>query len=273
VGELSETRTFVNEQATRKNLEIAVTRWLPQVTRPGDMVVIYFSGHGSKLPDDNHDEADGQDELLVPYDYVSYGILDEAIKRSKEGKLDPAKKQRVAEALAIYKKAGSPEKGFLALARGTMVSDDLFGHWLQHLAGRQVLVVLDICFAGGFGTQEKDLLTEQKAMTFDFVDGEFTRLKDLGQKEMALYTSSSTKTPSQVRAERDLSVMTYYLIEAIKTAPQRLTLEEAHEHCKAGMRGYFERQARALQAAGHPVEPGHEPQIWNYSARPVLLKP
>jgi hypothetical protein len=36
--------------------------------RPGDVVVIYYSGHGSQIPDEEGDEEDGFDETIVPCD-------------------------------------------------------------------------------------------------------------------------------------------------------------------------------------------------------------
>jgi len=35
---------------------------------PNDLVIIYFSGHGTKITDNNGDEKDGADEMLVTYD-------------------------------------------------------------------------------------------------------------------------------------------------------------------------------------------------------------
>jgi len=37
-----------------------------------DVVVIFFSGHGSSVPDQNGDEKDGRDEALVPYDAAKF---------------------------------------------------------------------------------------------------------------------------------------------------------------------------------------------------------
>jgi hypothetical protein len=273
VGELSEVRIFTNEEATKRNLEMAVTQWLPQNTRPGDTVFIYFSGHGMQIPDDNGDERDGTDEILVPHDYVSLGILNEAVKRAKEGKLDPHNAERAAEALEIVKKAGTLKAGEQALARSTGVSDDQFGHWLQRLSGRQIVVILDVCFAGGFATEEKDLFAAAESARFDFADSEVGRLKDLGQKDLALLAASSTQTTSEVRKEKDLSVMTYYLLDAIRAAPGQLSIEQAYDRCKVEMQGYFERLNGQAQSTGGKPEHGHVPQLWNYSMRPVLLKP
>jgi hypothetical protein len=40
-----------------------------------DFVWIHYSGHGSWLPDNNGDEADGRDECLVPTDYKTAGLI------------------------------------------------------------------------------------------------------------------------------------------------------------------------------------------------------
>lgn len=263
VGQLSDTRVLTNEQATRANLEWALTTWLPAVTQPGDTVIVYFSGHGMKTDDDNGDEADGKDESLIPHDYLAYDLLQEAVKRYRAGTLEPANQQRVAEGLEIAQRAASEDQARIALVRHTAVSDDLFAHWLQRLAGRQVIVVLDICFAGGFATEEKDLLAPGKPVEFDFVHRELSRLKDLGQENLALLSSSSTSTTSAVRVENDLSVMTFHLIEALQAGDASVTIESAHQHCQRAMKDYFARTK---------LTP-HEPQLFNYSTKPVLLRP
>lgn len=43
---------------------------LPQRVAAGDTVVIYMSGHGTQIPDDNGDEDDGLDEAFLPVDAV-----------------------------------------------------------------------------------------------------------------------------------------------------------------------------------------------------------
>lgn len=53
--------------ATKKGIEAAI-RKLVQGGRKGDVLLVHFSGHGSNVPDDDGDEADGRDEILCPTD-------------------------------------------------------------------------------------------------------------------------------------------------------------------------------------------------------------
>ena len=63
----SKSRLLVNQQATRLGIKRAfdsLARSLPV----GSRVVVHFSGHGLQVRDDNHDETDGLDEAILPYD-------------------------------------------------------------------------------------------------------------------------------------------------------------------------------------------------------------
>jgi hypothetical protein len=54
-------------EATRNGLLDAFSQ-LRRRIRPGDQVLLFFSGHGSQMTDREGDEGDGLDETLVPYD-------------------------------------------------------------------------------------------------------------------------------------------------------------------------------------------------------------
>lgn len=60
------TTFLLNDEATKD----AIIDGLSQLTqaKPDDLVLIYFSGHGTFLEDTDGDENDGLDEALVPYD-------------------------------------------------------------------------------------------------------------------------------------------------------------------------------------------------------------
>lgn len=61
-------RMLLNHDATRAAIEEAITGWLTSNTRPGDLVNVFFAGHGSQVWDEDGDEDDGLDETLAPAD-------------------------------------------------------------------------------------------------------------------------------------------------------------------------------------------------------------
>ncbi|HDD35666.1 MAG TPA: DUF4384 domain-containing protein [Candidatus Desulfofervidus auxilii] len=66
-------KVLIETEATKKNIIKAFNEWLIKGSKEGDLVLFYFSGHGSKVPDQNGDEDDGYDEVLCPYDIVPDG--------------------------------------------------------------------------------------------------------------------------------------------------------------------------------------------------------
>ena len=59
--------TLQNEQATKQGIIQSLSHLAKQV-HPNDYVCIHFSCHGQQMEDNNHDEKDGLDEALIPYD-------------------------------------------------------------------------------------------------------------------------------------------------------------------------------------------------------------
>lgn len=49
--------------------------WLVSNIIAGDTLFFHYSGHGSSIDDINMDEADGKDEVLIPLDYKSSGVI------------------------------------------------------------------------------------------------------------------------------------------------------------------------------------------------------
>lgn len=60
-------KILVNDRATKGRILKAMA-WLARVPGPEDVAIFYFSGHGSRIPDLDGDEADGLDETIAPYD-------------------------------------------------------------------------------------------------------------------------------------------------------------------------------------------------------------
>lgn len=58
---------LTNEAATRIGILNAIEDLQSRI-KPGDIVVIHYSGHGQQIFDNNGDEIDDKDEAIVPYD-------------------------------------------------------------------------------------------------------------------------------------------------------------------------------------------------------------
>ncbi len=72
-------RRLTDKQATGKAMREEI-RAAVSGAQAGDLVVVQYSGHGSFVPDEDGDEADGTDECLCPYDVRSRGpILDDEL--------------------------------------------------------------------------------------------------------------------------------------------------------------------------------------------------
>ena len=80
-------KLLIDQDATRANIMSAFgSSWLPRVTEPGDLVVVYVSTHGTPS-----DVDDGKRNYIVAYDtdandlYPTGVDMDEILRRIKEG--------------------------------------------------------------------------------------------------------------------------------------------------------------------------------------------
>jgi hypothetical protein len=233
-GALDQTFLLQNDEATLSNIEEVIRRKLTKLTSPGDEIFIFWSGHGGRCADDNGDEKDGMDEYLVPWDAIRNDY-------------------------------------------STMLLDDAFGRWVQELDGRKIVVILDTCHSAGQATNEKAIASYGKSIStdasytkslgdgaVDFLDGEFARTKDIGQKETAILASSKASQVSFERREGDLSAMTYFLANLLKSSNGPVTLEQAFVHLSSKVPEYIREQF-----------PGgvQEPVLVNQTTPPLYLRP
>jgi hypothetical protein len=65
---------LTDSAATKKNMLDECSRIVEQ-TGPSDISVITYSGHGTWIPDEDGDEADGRDEALCPWDIGTTGNI------------------------------------------------------------------------------------------------------------------------------------------------------------------------------------------------------
>ena len=117
-GALDVDRLLLDEQATRDQLESAITEWLPDQSRPGDTVILYLAGRGAQLSEEvEREEPDGKDEAIIPYD-GDWGPSEDATERAQA-------------------------------ARRSMIEDDILERWIDSLSGRRVALILDAPHSGG----------------------------------------------------------------------------------------------------------------------------
>ncbi len=69
-----QTRSLLDAQATKAAMVDAIQE-IVQSTDKDDIGVITYSGHGTWIPDEDGDEADGRDEALCPHDIMSGALL------------------------------------------------------------------------------------------------------------------------------------------------------------------------------------------------------
>ncbi|KAJ0734221.1 putative Caspase-like domain superfamily [Helianthus annuus] len=76
---LTEEESDSSRIPTKHNIQGAL-KWLVQGSQPGDSLMFYYAGHGTRVRDQDGDEIDGYDEALCPLDYKKAGtILDDEI--------------------------------------------------------------------------------------------------------------------------------------------------------------------------------------------------
>lgn len=84
--------------------------WVKDKAGENDLVLFYYSGHGTHIPDDNGDEADGRDEAIVPYDLADEDNWNDADK---------------------------------------YIRDDQLKAWIDDIPAGAVVTFFDSCFSGG----------------------------------------------------------------------------------------------------------------------------
>jgi Caspase domain len=75
--------TLKNQQATRAAILRAIEQHLAAPAAKGDIVFLYFAGHGAQVPNSASDEPDKHDEAIVPADsrYGTPDIRDKELRR------------------------------------------------------------------------------------------------------------------------------------------------------------------------------------------------
>lgn len=239
----TQTKLLLNKDATLQNIQDTFRRELVEGTRPGDVVFVYWSGHGTRCSNVDGNEGDAYDAVLVPHDG--------SIQSDEE-------------------------------VRKTMLTDKTFGRWVQELDGRRVVVILDTCHSGGQiegmklprknpklsrfarGIDIPHSKTKVKWTKRFMLDTEIRRSRAIGQQFGAVLAACGAMQQSWERQEGDMGVCTYYLAEALQNQQGPLTLRDLYKYAEPKVKEYV---------AAHFEGTVQDPVMSDQQGQPVVLKP
>jgi hypothetical protein len=217
---VTEATVLLNKDATLANFRNALTN-VVNTTHAGDMVVIYWSGHGGRCASVDGSGTDGYDAYLVPTD----------------GDTSSAQKEQ-----------------------SSMLLDKTFGRWVQELDGRKVVVILDTChsggqiagvkgaapwkmhkFAKGIDTRRTPANARWTAASKSFLAPQVSRMRAIGQRDATVLASCTFKQVSFERMEQDMGVMTFFLHKALANGQSPETLTQISNQIAADIKGYVQK--------------------------------
>lgn len=179
-------RVLLDAQADGKGIREGFEWVAERVSGPDDVVVVYFSGHGSWAPDADGDEAalapgDTHDEGLVPWDAEDINDAEQ------------------------------------------LVLDDEIRAWLAALRTKNVTLIIDACYSGTL-TRSASELTQKGAnpppsMAAAVGAGALEGLSDLGHTLITAAAANQTALEDRMPNGRVHGVLTYHLTQALDAAP------------------------------------------------------
>lgn len=81
-------KIVVDYDATKKRMQTEIEKLIAKA-KPGDVLLVHYSGHGSNVPDKSGDEADHRDEIVCPTDLDWKDPLLDDWLRTQFDKLSP----------------------------------------------------------------------------------------------------------------------------------------------------------------------------------------
>jgi hypothetical protein len=212
---------LTDEQVTRERVRDIFCNILPTMTKPGDVIFIYWSGHGGRMSTLRNDRsAKPFTTYLVPYDG----------KRS-----DPENTMLAEGPFGQWVQRLNGRKVYFVI-------DTCYSGGMT---------------AGAKGLDDTDLYDDDIAFPFCFTD--FARAKSLGQDGLAILASSTGDQLSWEREDGKLSVMTHYFIEAIKNGSRTMTHKDIKQPVKDEVMKYNRRyrpNARQTVVEQDDLSPG-----------------
>ena len=202
-------RILVNREVTHDGAKKAITEWLSQAPENAT-VLVFYSGHGSRVKDKNGDEADGYDETIVPWDYGTRQryIIDDELRKW----LSSVKAKRV---VLIFDSCHS----------GTM---------------ERAVMTAGLVTTGTRATEP--FLTDGMAEDF----GQTVGARGIAWKELVI-TASRPDEAAYESSQLKSSVLTYYLSQALSgkgdvNKDAWVTAQEAFDYAKQQIAANYPKQ-------------------------------
>jgi uncharacterized caspase-like protein len=173
-----DTKILTGSQASKKNITDFLKEAIYAYIDKNTTVFIYFSGHGTQVPDNNGDEDDSLDEALVPYDYNSLNVYNSLIMDD--------------DLYEMYRKIGDSSK--------------------------KAFVIIDSCFSGGArkGIKTIDSSSMMKGFGDENKDAMESEIKDNEGNFLFLSAAmGNQKAYANLNSRIDNSMFTYYLLQAL----------------------------------------------------------
>ena len=251
LGDLDGAGLLLDEEATRRNIAKAFQE-LKRKSKPGDEIFVYWSGHGGTCADTSGDEADGEDEFLVPYDVDLDNVQESVVMDDLFGRwIQDLDGRRVVVILDACHSGGQ----FGRKGRGHVktVDDDAAKETQSARSSR----------IGSLDALLRDVVGQKNVGgtgSWVFLGDEISRIKDIGQDDAAVLCSSSEEQISVERRDGKLSAMTYFLLKyVVEEGSPPVTLRSAYDYLKTEVPKYVEenfpgrRQTPLLRGTGFDV--------------------
>jgi len=229
-----EIKVLEHEHASTAKVYAAIESWLIRGTGPDDRVLLYFSGHGSQIPDENGDEEDQFDEVLLLYD-------------------------------AFLKETNGRQS-----LSGVLIDDHL-NRMLARMKSRNVLVILDACHSGSatkrLQLSSRSFQTDPAKVKYFYYSpsleaaggsGSFDLMKSqVPPAEMSHYVAiAACRDDEKTVATAQGSIFTLGLRQTIRSAAAAGT-SITPEELQIGTEKFIRKQIRSDVAAFHPQIAGN----------------
>ncbi len=210
--------------ATRANI-LAGFEELIEKTGTGDMVVVYFAGHGSRVKDRDLDEGSGMDSSILPCDAIRWSSKDEFVT---DEVLDITDDEVHVKLLRLAEKTDNVTLVFDSCHSGTMSR----GPGDPHMVARQAPEderPLEMLAPVQYTEEEKALLAESRrksASGWAASAGKYVMISGCRDSEF----SYETEVPG-ARGDETVKhgALTYYLVEALRSAKPGDTYRDVFE--------------------------------------------